>query len=182
MAQPPPDPDREPAPSDPGELAAQVYEELRKRARRILARARGVTWIQPSDLVHDVVLKLVGGKPVDWQGRTHFTAVASRQLRHVLVDHVRAERAAKRGGDVRLTTLDRDRPSPGRDRAFDLLALDEALRALEKTNERRATVVVLRLFGGLTVEEIARYLGVSDKTVKNHWRVAKARLMRELDR
>ncbi len=175
---------------DPAELAAQVYEELRKRARRILAQARGVTWIQPSDLVHDVVLKLAGGKPVDWQGRTHFTAVASRQLRHVLVDHVRAERAAKRGGDVRLTTLDRNLPSPdggaghghGRDRAFDMLALDEALRALEEANERRATVVVLRLFGGLTVEEIARYLGVTDKTVKNHWRVAKARLRRELDR
>jgi len=165
---------------DPARLAAAVYEELRRRARRILASARGVTWIQPSDLVHDVYVKMMAGKSVDWRGRTHFTAVASRQLRHVLVDAVRAERAAKRGGDVRLTTLDAQHVAGPDAQPLDVLAVDEALRRLEQRNERRATVVVLRLFGGLTVEEIAGYLDVSEKTVKNHWRIAKAWLLKEL--
>jgi RNA polymerase sigma factor (TIGR02999 family) len=162
-------------------LGALVYDELRLRARRLLSPRRGPAYIQPTELVHDVFVKLMDGAEVDWQGRTHFLAVASRQLRHVLVDHVRAERASKRGGDVRLTTVGSQIADPGVRDAVDVLALDEALRRLERQNARRSAIVVLRLFGGLTVEEVARHLGISETAVKNHWRIAKARLLADLD-
>lgn len=159
---------------DPKSLGALVYDELRRRAQRILASSRGRVRIDPTDLVHDVFVKLMGGGTVDWRGRTHFTAVASRQLRHVLVDHIRSARAEKRGGGVRLTTLDGSSAIAPRREPVDLLALEQALAALERKNARRAEIVVLRLFGGLTVEEIARYYEVSDTAIKKHWRVAKA--------
>ena len=119
-------------------LGALVYDELRGRARRILASSGGTIRIEPTELVHDVFVKLMVGRPVDWKGRTHFTAVASRQLRHVLVDHVRAERAAKRGGHVQLTTLDPQLAIAPRPEPVDLLVFDEALSAIERANARRA--------------------------------------------
>jgi len=165
---------------DPRSLGTLVYDELRRRAHRIMASSGSTVRIEPTELVHDVFVKLMGGKPVDWQGRTHFTAVASRQLRHVLVDHIRAERAAKRGGDVHLTTLDPQSAVAPQAEPVDLLAFEEALSGLEHKNPRRAEIVVLRLFGGLTVEEIARYYEVSETTIKKQWRVAKAWLAAKL--
>jgi len=134
--------------------------------------------LQATALVNEAYLRLIGAQQVDWQNRVHFLAVSARLMRRILVDFARKKKYQKRGGGAQEVTLDEALVvvEPGRD----LLALDEALDALAKMDERKAKVVEMRYFGGLTVEETATALGVSPDTVMRDWRLAKAWLLREL--
>jgi RNA polymerase sigma factor (TIGR02999 family) len=159
---------------DPADqFVPQVYDELRALAARELRRERPGHTLQPTALVNEAYLRLAGEKQVDWKGRSHFLAIAARDIRQILINHAQARGAAKRGGGaarVSLLTagLIDDRPE------VELLDLDAALRDLHDLDERQARVVELRFFGGLDVEEAAEVLGVSPRTVKSDWRFARA--------
>jgi len=164
-----------------GKLVPLVYGELHRRARSFMRRERAGHSLQPTALVHEAYLRLVGSRPVlDWQDRRHFYALAARLMRQVLVQHARAHRARKRGGGAAPVTL--DETLLARQRAPDLVRLDEALRALAQTDDRKSHVVELRFFGGLSVEEAAEVLEVSAQTVQRDFRLAKAWLLREMKR
>jgi RNA polymerase sigma factor (TIGR02999 family) len=162
------------------ELLPLVYAELRRRARRYVARERRSLTLQSTDLIHEVYLKLVRAKPVDWRDRSHFFALSARLMRQVLVDHARSRAYAKRENGARRVTFD---DGLAWDRAdADLVGLDEALQALAAADPRKSQVVELRFFGGLSVEEAAEVLGVSRQTVIRDWRLSRAWLLRELSR
>jgi RNA polymerase sigma-70 factor, ECF subfamily len=153
-------------------LVPLVHDELRRIARKCMAGERTGHSLQPTALVNEAYLRLVDVKHVDWQNRAHFLAMAARFMRRVLVDHARAKGYRKRGGGtmrVALEDADLVAAQPGRE----LVALDEALTELAKRDERQSTVVDLRFFGGLTVEETAAVLEVSPETVMRDWRQAK---------
>jgi RNA polymerase sigma factor (TIGR02999 family) len=135
--------------------------------------------LQPTALVHEAYLRLIDSTGIDWKGRAHFFAVAALQMRRVLVEHARARRAKKRGG-TRVTLDEAIAPAP--DDVLDVLALDEALTRLAGRSERQCRVVELRFFAGLSVKETAFVMGISETTVKEQWRLARARLRRELSR
>lgn len=160
-------------------LLPLVYAELRQIADRHMAAERAEHTLQPTALVHEAFLRLVGGSsPVSFNDRNHFLSAASRAMRHVLVDHARMRAAAKRGTHL-LVTL--DEPAIGiRAEALDMLVLDDALRRLADADVRCGQVVELRFFGGLDVSEIAAVLGVSSATVKRDWQFARAWLATEL--
>jgi RNA polymerase sigma factor (TIGR02999 family) len=160
-------------------LLPLVYDELRHLAARYMRRERRDHTLQPTALVHEAYLRLIDASQIDWQGKTHFLAVAATQMRRVLADHARAHGARKRGGDARKVTLDDNLAISGQG-TLDMLALDEAMEKLARDSPRQSRVVELRYFGGLSVEETARILDVSASTVKGDWRVAKAWLAREL--
>ena len=162
-------------------LIPLVHRELRQIAQRCMRGERPGHSLQASALVNEAFLRLVDTQHVDWQSRTHFLAVAARLMRRVLVDHARSKRYQKRGGgqvnvtlDEALVVSDESRP--------DLVALDDALTALAQIDERKCSVIELRFFGGLSVEETASFLKVSPETVKRDWRLAKAWLAREMRR
>jgi RNA polymerase sigma factor (TIGR02999 family) len=159
------------------ELLPLVYARLRKLAAHYMKAERPGHSLQPTELVHEAYLRLIDGERVNWQGRTHFFAVAARQMRRVLVDHARARKAQKR--DATLVSLG-DVPQPGASGIVDVLALDEALTRLADASSRQADVFELRAYGGLKVNEIAEHLGVSERTVKGDWTVARTWLAREL--
>jgi RNA polymerase sigma-70 factor (ECF subfamily) len=156
-----------------------VYEELRALAARYLRGERAGISLQPTDLVHEAYLRLVKQDAVDWKGRTHFFAMAATQMRRVLVEHARAAAAVKRGGRPVRITLTEDLVAT-RDRSVEFLALDSALARLMQRNERQGQVAEMRLFAGLQVKEVAFRLGVSERTVKEDWRVARAWLLKEI--
>jgi len=160
-------------------LLPLVYAELRALAARFMREERRTHTLEPTALVHEAYVKLVDGSRVGWEGRSHFLALAAQAMRQVLVDHARRRKARKRGGGARplaLTGLD-----PGAEaRTLDILALDEALEKLARRNARQAEVVKLRFFAGLTCEETALVLSVTERTVRNDWYVARAWLNREL--
>lgn len=160
-------------------LVPLVYGELRRQANRYLGRQRAGHTLQPTAVVHEAFLKLVGHKNVSWNGRSHFFAVASKAMRQVLVDHARKKHAEKRGGDASRIVLDEGVASTP-PRSVDLAALDDALKRLEALDAEQARIVELRFFGGLTVEETAEVLGSSPATVKRAWRSARAWLYGEL--
>ena len=161
------------------ELTPLVYQELRQIARRLLSRERPGHTLQPTDIVHEAFIKMAQQDRVDWKGRSHFFAVSATHMRRILVDHARAKATVKRGESaqrVELTeglTLDIERP-------HDVLALDDALQALEKLDERQARIVELRFIGGLTVQEVAEVLGISKRTVEAEWTMIRAWLRHEL--
>jgi len=155
-----------------------VYGELHRRARFFMGRERAGHSLQPTALVHEAYLRLVGSKPMDCRDRRHFFALASRLMRQVLVQHSRAHRARKRGGGAVPLAFE-ETLAPG-EQAPDLVRLDEALQALAQTDDRKSRVVELRFFGGLSVEEAADVLGVSAQTVQRDFRLAKAWLLREI--
>lgn len=158
-----------------------VHAELRRMARRQMRRERDGHTLQTTALVSELYLRLVDVGRVRWQDRTHFYAMAARLMRRVLVDHARARRYQKRGGDaVRVPFTDTLPVSI--DRGTDLVALDQALTTLASFDERKSRVVELRFFGGLTVAETAEALSVSVETVARDWRLAKAWLHKELTR
>ena len=158
-----------------------VNAELRRLARRHLARERPGHTLQPTALVNEAYLRLVDVRKLRWESRAHFFAMAARIMRRILVDHARARDSAKRGGDVARVSLNEALAvSVAPD--HDLMALDEALTRLEKVHPRKSRVVELRFFGGLSVEESAEALHVSTDTVKRDWRFAKLWLLRELRR
>jgi len=161
------------------ELMPLVYEELRRIAHRYMRRERPGQSMQTTALVNEAYLRLVGSAPVEWQDRAHFFAVAATVMRHLLVDRARAREYGKRGGGARQVSLDEAAVvSPAQD--LDLLALDEVLDKLAEVDERKSRLVELRYFGGLSAEEAAEVLGVSEITVKREWLKAKAWLYREL--
>jgi RNA polymerase sigma factor (TIGR02999 family) len=160
------------------ELMPEVYNELRSLAASYLAQETVSHTLQATALVNEAYLKMVDQTRVDWQGRTHFFAVAAQSMRRILVDHARARRRKKRGGDRQRIVLDDLQLSVQRD--DDVLALDEALNVLAQRDERQARIVELRFFGGLTVAEVALVMGVSKRTVEAEWTMIKAWLRREL--
>jgi len=158
-----------------------VYAELRSLAHRQLAHIRPGDTLQTTALVHEAYLKLLGAAHPEWHDRGHFFAVASRAMRQISVDYARRQTAQKRGGETRPLTLD-EQTLPVADRAHDLVLLDQALTELESLSERPARVVELRFFGGLSVEETAIVMNVSERTVKREWQKARAFLFDALQR
>lgn len=162
-------------------LLPLVYDKLRGLAHRYMRGENASHTLQPTALVHEAFVRLTDGTDVDWRGKTHFFAVAARQMRRVLIDHARAGQAEKRGGKrykVELT----DGLALSQDRTLELLSLDESLNRLAKRNERHSRVVELRVFGGLQFDEMALVLEVSERTIRQDWKVARAWLSRELRR
>jgi len=156
-----------------------VYGELHRVAQGHLRRERPDHTLQPTALVHEAFLKLVAQRDANWQNRAHFFAVASHLMRRILVDYARRRLRSKRGGKHTRLPIDNVFVI-SRDRCDELLALDESLEKLAKLDPRQSRVVELRFFGGLSVEEAAKVLGVSSKTVKREWSTAKAWLYGEL--
>ena len=154
------------------ELVPVVHAELRRLARRSLARQSPGHTLQTSALVNEAYLKLIDQKGIAWQNRAHFFAVAARAMRFILVDYARRQRYAKRGGGAFKVSLSEAGPL-GEQRADELIALDDALTTLAARDERKARVVELRFFSGLSVEETAEVLGVAPITVMREWRTAR---------
>jgi RNA polymerase sigma factor (TIGR02999 family) len=162
-------------------LIPAIERELHRIARRCMAGERVGHSLQATALVNEAYIRLIDVRQMDWQNRAHFLAMAARAMRRILVDSARAKRYKKRGGgDVRIT-FDEGLAVAG-DASPDLVALDDALHALAKMDERRSQIIELRFFGGLTVEETAVVLKVSPDTVMRDSRLAKAWLARELSR
>jgi RNA polymerase sigma-70 factor (ECF subfamily) len=159
-------------------LTPIVYDELRRLARRYLRGERAGHSLQTTALVNEAYLRLVDYKHMHWQNRAHFLAVSAQAMRRVLVDHAR-RRNVKRGADAEHVPLDAAAVICS-DRSSDFVALDDALTALAERAPRKAKVVELRFFGGLSVDEIAEVLQVSSITVMREWKSAKAWLYREL--
>lgn len=155
------------------QLIALVYPELRRIAAQYMNRERGGHTLQPTALVHEAYLRIAGQQDQIWQNRNHFFAVASQVMRQVLVDHARRHAAAKRGGGAPQVEFN-DRLLFESRNAHLALEIDDALEQLAKVDARQADVVVYRIFGGLTEEEIADVLNVSARTVKRDWRMARA--------
>lgn len=161
-------------------LAPLVYRDLRRMAARLLRGERPEHTLQPTALVHEAYLKLVGQHPIDWQNRSHFFAVAASAMRQILVDHARRHQRVKRGAGAAVVPLDEAWVFvPGR--SIELLALDRALDRLASLDARKVRVVELRFFAGLNNNEIAEVLEISPNTVMRDWKMAKAWLRREME-
>ena len=184
-----------------GELTALLYRELRSLAQRHLRRERPNHTIQRTALVHEAFVRLMSQQSVDWRSRAHFFALASTLMRRILVDHARARLSSKRGGGAPVLSLDEltsptDEHDPGApidvepfsdqsgqgDSDEDIAAIDAALTRLATIDNRQVQIVQMRYFGGLTIEETAQALEISDATVKREWALARAWLKRELSR
>jgi RNA polymerase sigma-70 factor, ECF subfamily len=162
------------------ELMPLVYQELRKLAGAYLRSERPDHTLQPTALIHEAYLRMVGHDMPEWQSRAHFYGVAARLMRQILVEHARTRHAAKRGGDQQKISLD-DAPQVfAQADAAALLTLDDALTKLAAFDERRSRILEMRSFGGMSVDETAQALGVSDTTVKREMRLAQAWIRREL--
>jgi RNA polymerase sigma factor (TIGR02999 family) len=161
------------------ELMPLVYREMRELASRSLRRERPHHTLQSTALVHEAYLRLVHYDRIDWRSRAHFLAVAATLIRQILVDHARSRMRAKRGGGNLFLQLEDSVPGAPQ-REVNLVALDDALMDLSRLDKQQAKVVELRLFGGLSIEETAEVLSISDSTVKRDWAVAKSWLFREL--
>ena len=162
------------------ELLPMVYGELRRAARQSLRRERANHTLSSTALVNEVYLHLVDQRSVQWQNRAHFFGLAANLMRQILVQHARRHQTAKRGLGQRPVSLDETVVIPT-ERPIDLVALDEALMELAKRDARKGRIVELRFFGGLSTEDTAEVMGISPRTVKREWRLAKAWLYRELN-
>jgi RNA polymerase sigma factor (TIGR02999 family) len=160
-------------------LMPMVESELRRIAANYMRRERPGHTLQTSALVNEAYLKLVDQTRVRWQNRSHFFALASQLMRRILLDHARSQRRAKRGGDAIPVNLD-DVAVIAPERSAELVALDDALTRLAEFDLRKAKIVEMRFFGGLTVDEAAEALGIAPITVMLHWRLARAWLQREM--
>ncbi len=160
------------------ELIPLVYDELRRRAAGYMRNERVEHTLQPTALVHEVYLKLVG-QEASWQNRSHFFGVAAQQMRRILVDHARKHRAAKRPGGENRVSFE-DALAITAEKPVELIALDTALQRLAVEFPRQARVVELRFFGGYTETEIGKILEISPETVKRDWKFAKAWLSRDI--
>ena len=156
-----------------------VYDEIRRIAHRQLRRVGRSDTLNTTAVVHEAYLKLAGASGASWEDRAHFLNVAATAMRQVLVDHARTRARKKRGGGVRPFLLD-EADAPVAERAAEIVELDDALSQLAHLNERLGRVVELRFFAALSVEETAKVLGVSERTVKRDWRTARAFLYRAL--
>jgi RNA polymerase sigma factor (TIGR02999 family) len=162
------------------DLLPLVYEELRRMAAARMADEAAGHTLQPTALVHEAWLRLVGnGAPTNWQSRGHFFAAAATAMRRILVENARRKRRLKRGGGqarVSLDEVDVAEPTPNED----ILLIHDALTKLEEANPQQAKIVELKFFGGLTNEEVAQNLGIAERTVYRQWVCAKARLFRAI--
>jgi RNA polymerase sigma factor (TIGR02999 family) len=173
-----------------GDSAAQerliplVYKELRYLARHYRNKSGAGETLRTTALVHEAYMRLVGIRGVDWRDRVHFFAISAQLMRRILVDSARARGAMKRGGNAAwVADLNPDDvPAPDSVRAMELIELDDALTSLSQLDPRRARVIELRVFGGLTNEELAEVLGLSSQSVRRDWKLAKAWLLREMSR
>jgi RNA polymerase sigma factor (TIGR02999 family) len=163
------------------ELLPLVYGELRRIADRYLRRERADHTLQPTALVHEAYLRLVDQREVQWQNRAHFFGVAAQMMRRILVDHARAQQTAKRGSGGLKVSLD-DVLEISDEQMDSMIALDDALQALEKLDPQKSRIVEMRFFGGLSIEETAEALGLGTATVIRQWRMAKAFLYKEVSR
>lgn len=163
------------------ELLPLVHQELRRLARRYMFGERPGHTLQTTALVNEAYLRLVNTRKVNWQNRTHFFAISAQLMRRILVDYARARGYQKRGGGFPKVTLDEALMGP-QEKGYDLVALDDALKALADLDPRKSKVVELRFFGGLSVEETAEVLKVSPDTVHRDWKLAKAWLKREMSK
>jgi RNA polymerase sigma-70 factor, ECF subfamily len=159
-------------------LTPLVYDELRRVARRYMRRERGGHSLQTTALVNEAYLRLVDIRRMQWHDRAHFFAVAAQLMRRILVDYARRHNLKRGGGLVQVSLHDADLVDPGRD--LDVVMLDRAMNSLAEIDPRKARIVEMRFFGGLSVEETAEVLGISAITVKRDWRAAKLWLYREL--
>jgi RNA polymerase sigma factor (TIGR02999 family) len=162
------------------QLIPLVYDELHRIASQSLRSAGPAQTMLTTDLVHESFLKLIGSRNVSWQNRLHFFSIAATAMRQILVDHARARHAEKRGG-IRIRVPLDDSLTTNEFSLDDIAELDEALSALGKADARSARIVELRFFGGLTNEEIAELLDISDRTVIRDWEFARAWLYRFLN-
>jgi RNA polymerase sigma factor (TIGR02999 family) len=162
------------------QLVPLVHNELRRLAKQYIARERPDHTLQATALVNEAYLRLMDLKQIRWQDRAHFFAMSARMMRRILVDFARARRSDKRGGNAARVALD-EALVVSREAGQDLVALDEALKALAAIHPRKGEVVELRFFGGLSLEETAEALHISVDTVKRDWRFAKLWLLRELE-
>jgi RNA polymerase sigma factor (TIGR02999 family) len=160
-------------------LVPLVYDELHKLASRYLRRERPDHTLQTTALVHEAYLKLVDQRNAHWENRVQFFAVAAQLMRRILVDYARSHRASKRGGDLYKLSLD-EAVMSSEEKDAELLALDEALDRLETIDPQQSRVVELRVFAGLTIEETAKVLSISPRTVRREWSMAKAWLHRQI--
>jgi RNA polymerase sigma-70 factor, ECF subfamily len=173
-----------------GELTSLLYRELRSLAQRHLRRERSNHTIQRTALVHEAFVRLVNQQSVDWRSRGHFFALASTLMRRILVDHARARLSSKRGGGLPVESLSEiedgnepaDDSGSDSDSDEDITAIDSALTRLAAVDDRQVQIVQMRYFGGMTIEETARALDISEATVKREWTLARAWLKRELSK
>jgi RNA polymerase sigma factor (TIGR02999 family) len=161
-------------------LVPLVYAELHRMAHRYLARERGDVSMQATGLVNEICVRLLGWEPVRWQNRGHFFGVSAQMMRRVLVDIARRRQAGCRGGRIAVHVPVDEVEIPAEQRDVDLVALDEALKELAARDARKAQVVELRFFGGLSMEEVAKTLDISLRTAHNDWAFARAWLYRSL--
>ena len=160
------------------QLTPRVYRELRRMAARLLQNERPGYSLQSTDLVHEVYIRLVNARELNWQHRAHFFAIAATQMRRILLDRARRRVAEKRGGKgqpINMNSLD-----VAQARSRELVALDDALNALAEVDPRKSRVVELRFFGGLSVKETAEVIQVSSDTVQRDWKMARAWLLTEM--
>jgi RNA polymerase sigma factor (TIGR02999 family) len=160
-------------------LTPLVYAELHRLAKGYMLRERPGHTLQTTALINEAYMRLIDWKNVRWQSRAHFLGVAAQVMRRILVDFARSRHYAKRGGKARQVSLD-EAITIHEDRSAELIALDDALKSLAKIDPRKSHVVELRFFGGLSAEETAEALKVSQRTVEREWRLARAWLYREL--
>jgi RNA polymerase sigma factor (TIGR02999 family) len=161
-------------------LVPLVYDEMRRLAESYLRDERSAATLQPTALVHEAYLRLVGQNLPDWESRSHFFGVAAHLMRQILVDHARRQKSGKRGGGVAKASLD-EALSFAPERSSEIVALNDALDSLAKVDERKCRVLELRFFGGFSVEETAQALGISVATIGREQRLAEAWLHRELN-
>ena len=161
-------------------LMPLIVEDLRAIAGKQLSTEAPGHTLQPTALVNEVYLRLVGKRTVSWQNRAQFFAFIAHMMRRILVDHARSRRSAKRGAGAIRLSLDESLQLPDRAEDPDLVALDEALKTLEAVDPRQSRLVEMRYFTGLSVKEVAEVEGISPTTVKREWRTAKLWLHREL--
>jgi RNA polymerase sigma factor (TIGR02999 family) len=169
--------DRSAAAASRDRLYSAIYPELKKVAAALMRSERAGHVLQPTALVHEAYLKLLGAEPADWQSRAHFLGTATRAMRQVLVDQARQRNAAKRGAGAERVTLGEEIASETR--TLGILEVDDAISRLSRLSERMAQVVEMRVFGGMSHEEIAEALGVSLRTSVEDWSVARRWLARE---
>src|SRR5262249_46849485 len=155
------------------QLMDLVYVELRRLAATYMRSERPGHTLQPTALVHEAYLRLLGNQPVDWRNRAHFLAVAANVIRQILVDYARARNSQKRGGLVAKVECDEDICAPSGSEIADVLDIDRALHRLDAMDPRLARLVELRYFGGLSTEQTVTVMGVSDRTIKRDWTIAK---------
>lgn len=164
----------------PEKLLEIVYDDLRRLAGAYMRNERGDHTLQATALVHEAFIRLVDWENATWQNRAHFFAVAAEIMRKILIDHARRKNARKRSGGQKIEL--NEAVSFSDEKEFEILALEDALQTLEKIDSRQAKIVELRFFGGLSIEETAYVLNVSETTVKREWTFAKAWFQRELKR